>query len=87
MEVRIIPGETALTRMEGAYSNAADAVRAATAALDAAYGPSPAAGADANVEYRRDWLWRLGELAYVLIALGRFRHALFDRHSQLSLPR
>jgi hypothetical protein len=36
MEVRIIPGETALTRMEGAYSRATDAVRAATAAFDAA---------------------------------------------------
>ena len=36
MAVRIIPGETALTRMDGAYSRAADAVSAATAALLAA---------------------------------------------------
>jgi hypothetical protein len=36
MAVRIIPGETALTRILGAYSRAADAVRAATAALLAA---------------------------------------------------
>ena len=36
MVVRIIPGETALTRIDGAYSRAADAVRAATAALLAA---------------------------------------------------
>ncbi len=39
-----MPGDTALTRMDGAYSSAADAVSAATAALLAAYGPSPAAG-------------------------------------------
>ena len=34
--VLIIPGETALIRMDGAYSKAADAVRAATPALLAA---------------------------------------------------
>jgi len=31
--VRIIPGETAFTRIVGPYSSAADAVSAATAAL------------------------------------------------------
>ncbi len=44
MVVRIMPGDTALTRMDGAYSDAAGAVSAATAALLAVYGPSPAAG-------------------------------------------
>jgi len=39
-----MPGETALTRIVGAYSRAAVAVRAATPALDAAYGASPADG-------------------------------------------
>ena len=39
-----MPGDTALTLMVGPYSRAADAVSAATAALLAAYGPSPAAG-------------------------------------------
>ncbi len=42
--VWIIPGDTALTRIVGAYSSAADAVSAATAAFPAAYGASPAAG-------------------------------------------
>ena len=42
--VGIIPGDTALTRIVGAYSSAAEAVSAATAALAAAYGASPAAG-------------------------------------------
>src|SRR4051794_5753127 len=42
--VAIIPGDTALTRIDGAYSSAADAVSAATAAFAAAYGASPAAG-------------------------------------------
>ena len=36
MAVRIMPGDTAFTRIEGAYSRAADAVSAATAALLAA---------------------------------------------------
>ena len=36
MAVRIMPGDTALTRMVGPYSSAADAVSAATAALLAA---------------------------------------------------
>ena len=36
MAVRIIPGDTALTRMVGPYSRAAEAVSAATAALLAA---------------------------------------------------
>ena len=40
----IIPGDTALTRIVGAYSSAAVAVSAATAALAAEYGASPAAG-------------------------------------------
>jgi len=42
--VRIIPGATELTRMRGPYSSAADAVMAATPALAAEYGASPAAG-------------------------------------------
>ena len=42
--VAIMPGDTALTRIVGAYSSAADAVSATTAALAAAYGASPAAG-------------------------------------------
>ena len=39
-----MPGDTALTRIVGAYSSAAVAVSAATAALAAAYGASPADG-------------------------------------------
>ena len=39
-----MPGDTALTRIVGAYSSAAEHVSAATAALAAAYGASPAAG-------------------------------------------
>jgi hypothetical protein len=42
--VLIMPGETALTLIAGAYSSAAVAVRAATPAFDAAYGASPADG-------------------------------------------
>ena len=42
--VRIIPGDTALTRMRGAYSSAALAVSATTATFAAEYGASPAAG-------------------------------------------
>ena len=42
--VAIIPGDTALTRIVGAYSSAAVAVSAATAAFAAAYGASPADG-------------------------------------------
>src|ERR1043166_1951372 len=42
--VWIIPGDTAFTRIVGAYSSAAVAVSATTAALAAEYGASPAAG-------------------------------------------
>ena len=42
--VRIMPGEIELTRTVGPYSSAAFAVSAMTAALDAEYGASPAAG-------------------------------------------
>ena len=42
--VWIMPGETALTRIVGAYSSAALAVSATTAAFAAEYGASPADG-------------------------------------------
>ena len=42
--VAMDPGEIALTRIDGAYSNAAVAVSATTPAFAAAYGASPAAG-------------------------------------------
>ena len=48
--VRIIPGETELTRIVGAYSSAAFAVSAMTAALAAEYGASPAAGRVPEIE-------------------------------------